>query len=427
MTMTRRTRIITGALLLLIHTRVISNAKAPFQKRSSSSSSLGANNRRSSDRKQPLSSGGVSKKSEKSHVVGKTSRLAEEGSPSSLLASNVDLSVCEETLCNDDDDVSSSSTPSSAKKIDGPIVIDTNQVERDRRRKTKKTKKKNKKPPTAPTVRITATAAAAKKKSPASTKKMRLQREWKDTVAAGMGFDWKKGRPVRYRDQNALAEEQPQSASSCIWLGPIQSMDKWHFSFRGIGDPYEQGLYHGVVVVPADYPYGPPKIQLWTPSGRFQTHKNLCLSVSNYHPETWRPTLSICSIVESVRLHMMTPADNAIGSIADSYAQRQSYARASRRYVYQPIRRHAGSSDIDHGNMIRHGWVEGIQQQQELHHDEMDEYDGQAVDDDDRSIGPVAVLAPASSTLLQEILWQKPLRMFLVGAFLVLFLVLQLR
>jgi ubiquitin-protein ligase len=420
--MTTRTRIITGALLLLIHTRVFSNAEAPFQKRSSSS--LGANNRRSPDRKQPLSSGGVSK-SENNKNVGKTSRLAEEGSPSSLHASNIDLSVYEETLCNDD--VVSSSTPS-ANKIDGPTIDTNEEVERDRRRKTKKkkSKKKNKKPPTAP-----ATAAAAKKKSPASTKKMRLQREWKDTVAAGMGFDWKKGRPVRYQrhgQNNARVEiQQPQSASSCIWLGPIQSMDKWHFSFRGIGDPYEQGLYHGVVVVPADYPYGPPKIQLWTPSGRFQTHKNLCLSVSNYHPETWRPTLSIRSIVESVRLHMMTPADNAIGSIADSYSQRQSYARASRRYVYQPIRHRAGSPDIDHGNMIRHGWVEGIPQQQELHHDEMDDDDGQAAYDDDRSIGPVAVLAPASSTLLQEILWQKPLRMFLVGAFLVLFLVLQLR
>lgn len=229
-----------------------------------------------------------------------------------------------------------------------------------------------------------------------------------------MGFDWKKGRPFRNQHGSTSSsddDDTPSQPSSSIWLGPIRNMDQWHFSFVGFGDPYETGVYHGIVVVPADYPHGPPRVQLWTPSGRFQTHKNLCLDISHYHPESWRPTLSIRSLVESVRLHMTTPADSAIGSLGDSYEKRKHYARASRRYLLSTI---PGGSDvtIDHGNMIRNGWMKGIQPSND--------------DDDVEDKNDIAAAAP-SSTLLQELLLQKPLRLFLVGAFCLLFLVLHMR
>jgi len=35
---------------------------------------------------------------------------------------------------------------------------------------------------------------------------------------------------------------------------------------------------------------GPPEIRMYTPSGRFEPNKPLCLSMSNYHPETWVPS-----------------------------------------------------------------------------------------------------------------------------------------
>jgi hypothetical protein len=183
-------------------------------------------------------------------------------------------------------------------------------------------------------------------------------------------------------------------------------------------------VYHGVVFVPANYPYGPPKIQLWTPSGRFKTHTNLCLSVSHHHPETWRPTLSIRSIVESVRVHLSTPADGAIGSIANSYEQRRAYATASRRYAY--CRGGIGPHiRIDHRHMIRCGWVEGLQYQDE-EDDEEDFFAGS------QAATGLSGKAPSSSSyttqsLLDDILLKKPMRMFLVGAFLVLFLWLQVR
>ncbi|CAK5079567.1 unnamed protein product [Meloidogyne enterolobii] len=37
----------------------------------------------------------------------------------------------------------------------------------------------------------------------------------------------------------------------------------------------------------------PPNLRLLTPNGRFETNKNICLSISGYHPETWLPSWSI--------------------------------------------------------------------------------------------------------------------------------------
>jgi ubiquitin-protein ligase len=47
------------------------------------------------------------------------------------------------------------------------------------------------------------------------------------------------------------------------------------------------GKYHGKLIFPASYPFKPPTIMMCTPSGRFKTNTRLCLSMSDFHPETW--------------------------------------------------------------------------------------------------------------------------------------------
>lgn len=57
---------------------------------------------------------------------------------------------------------------------------------------------------------------------------------------------------------------------------------EWHYVIEGPkGSPYEGGFYHGTVVFPKEYPYKPPSIQMFTPSGRFKvsTSSNLTLHV----------------------------------------------------------------------------------------------------------------------------------------------------
>ena len=69
---------------------------------------------------------------------------------------------------------------------------------------------------------------------------------------------------------------------------------QWIFMFKGDnGTPYEGGIYIGKIIFPVDYPWKPPALQMITPNGRFVTNMNLCLSISNHHPESWNPLWNV--------------------------------------------------------------------------------------------------------------------------------------
>ncbi|KAJ0407817.1 hypothetical protein P43SY_008278 [Pythium insidiosum] len=73
---------------------------------------------------------------------------------------------------------------------------------------------------------------------------------------------------------------------------------EWHYVITGTpGTPYEGGYYHGVLKFPPEYPMKPPAVKMMTPNGRFMTDKRLCLSMSDFHPETWNPMWSVSSIL----------------------------------------------------------------------------------------------------------------------------------
>ncbi|KRY46176.1 Adaptin ear-binding coat-associated protein 1, partial [Trichinella britovi] len=68
---------------------------------------------------------------------------------------------------------------------------------------------------------------------------------------------------------------------------------EWHYLLRGPEDsPYAGGFYHGKLIFPTDYPFKPPSIYIITPNGRFKPNTRLCLSISDFHPDTWNPTWS---------------------------------------------------------------------------------------------------------------------------------------
>lgn len=50
------------------------------------------------------------------------------------------------------------------------------------------------------------------------------------------------------------------------------------------------GVYHGKLVLPPTYPFAPPEVYMLTPSGRFETNKKICLSISNFHPLSFLPS-----------------------------------------------------------------------------------------------------------------------------------------
>ncbi|QNP97796.1 YALIA101S12e02300g1_1 [Yarrowia lipolytica] len=88
---------------------------------------------------------------------------------------------------------------------------------------------------------------------------------------------------------------------------------EWYYVIQGPPDTdYEGGQYLGKVVFPSQYPYAPPSIRMLTPSGRFLPDTRLCLSISDYHPESWNPSWGMGTIMTGL-LSFMTGTEHSTG------------------------------------------------------------------------------------------------------------------
>lgn len=197
--------------------------------------------------------------------------------------------------------------------------------------------------------------------SQASGSLARIKREYKEAVADGIAYDWVNRRRIVPRDRGTKEKKRRQAPSSqeeeeapggpdrkqqqhqqqqiqpqeeqLIWLGPLTTnLRHWHFSFRGAGGLYGGGVYHGRILLPRDYPMSPPRVQLWTPSGRFRTHEDICLSASAYHPESWTPRWTVAGLVRALRHHMLTPPTE-VGGMTSTADRTLRYARESRTWA----------------------------------------------------------------------------------------------
>lgn len=105
----------------------------------------------------------------------------------------------------------------------------------------------------------------------------------------------------------------------------------WSFLLEGPEDtPYEGGWYWGRLNLSKDYPFAPPSILMVTPNGRFETNTRLCLSMSDYHPESWQPSWSLSTVLKGL-LSFMCEDTLTAGSITPvpSDQARKILARAS--------------------------------------------------------------------------------------------------
>lgn len=112
---------------------------------------------------------------------------------------------------------------------------------------------------------------------------------------------------------------------------PLESnLFEWHFTVLGPKDSdFEGGVYHGKLLLPSNYPMGPPKIILLTPQGRWKINTKICLSISDFHPETWQPSWGIRTALTALIAFMPTAGKGAIGSLDQSRDARQILAQRS--------------------------------------------------------------------------------------------------
>ncbi|KAF5197187.1 Ubiquitin-conjugating enzyme e2 [Thalictrum thalictroides] len=104
---------------------------------------------------------------------------------------------------------------------------------------------------------------------------------------------------------------------------------EWHYVLEGSeGTPFAGGYYYGKIKFPPEYPFKPPGITMTTPNGRFITQKKICLSMSDFHPESWNPMWSVSSILTGLLSFMMDNSPTT-GSVSSTVAERQRLAKAS--------------------------------------------------------------------------------------------------
>jgi len=99
------------------------------------------------------------------------------------------------------------------------------------------------------------------------------------------------------KELKAISSDPPPH----IHVSCDENILSWHYVLEGPKDtPYEGGLYWGRLKFPKDYPFAPPSILMMTPNGRFETNTRLCLSMSDYHPESWQPAWSLATVLKGL-------------------------------------------------------------------------------------------------------------------------------
>lgn len=109
----------------------------------------------------------------------------------------------------------------------------------------------------------------------------------------------------------------------------VKNILVWHYVLEGdAASEYAGGVYHGKITFPSQYPFRPPAIVMVTPSGRFQSNTRLCLSMSDYHPESWNPSWSVASILTGLQSFFYENTATT-GSVSCSARERRALAAAS--------------------------------------------------------------------------------------------------
>ncbi|KAL3478678.1 ubiquitin-conjugating enzyme/RWD-like protein [Aspergillus californicus] len=115
------------------------------------------------------------------------------------------------------------------------------------------------------------------------------------------------------------ASELSSSPSPHFHAGPVSDSNlyDWHFTLSGppSPSPYAGGIYHGRIVLPATYPLRPPSFRFLTPSGRFEVNREICLSISGHHEESWQPAWGIRTSLTAIRSFMDGEAAGQVGGL----------------------------------------------------------------------------------------------------------------
>src|ERR1700750_1661662 len=96
------------------------------------------------------------------------------------------------------------------------------------------------------------------------------------------------------RETAELSSSSP-NPSPAFHAAPVSdsNLHEWHFTL--LGPP------------PPTSPLKPPNFRFLTPSGRFEVNREICLSISGFHEETWMPAWGVRTALTALRTFMAEP------------------------------------------------------------------------------------------------------------------------
>lgn len=111
------------------------------------------------------------------------------------------------------------------------------------------------------------------------------------------------------------ARELSEDQSDLYTAAPLEdNIFEWHFTLRGPANTeFADGLYHGRILLPAEYPMRPPNLMLLTPNGRWELNKKICLTFTGFHEEMWQPAWGIRTALLGLQTFMTAKAEAAVG------------------------------------------------------------------------------------------------------------------
>ena len=178
-----------------------------------------------------------------------------------------------------------------------------------------------------------------------------------------------------------LKETAELSASSAIpnptfHAAPVSdsNLHEWHFTLLGppSPSPYAGGLYHGRITLPTTYPLKPPNFRFLTPSGRFEVNREICLSISGFHEETWMPAWGVRTALTALRSFMAEKGSaGQVGGMEAKAEVRERLARESKNW------RCEGCGGRTNNDIMREWWEvckeRGIKVEEEMSLEELPE------------------------------------------------------
>jgi ubiquitin-conjugating enzyme E2 J2 len=136
----------------------------------------------------------------------------------------------------------------------------------------------------------------------------------------------------RLTKELAALKKEPMTDPRMMVIPNESNILEMHYVIEGSPNtPYANGVYHGKLIFPKEYPLKPPSVLMITPSGRFHPNRRLCLSMSDFHPESWNPMWSISTILRGL-YSFMIGTDPTLGSIDTTESTKRKLAAASLEY-----------------------------------------------------------------------------------------------